>query len=90
MFCIAAIVGISDKFIDSSYIMKLKEVFELTKVGYLLKQEGINEGIEINRKSTRELVKNLLLKGVSKEVILASGDFTAEEIDEILLEIKIN
>lgn len=57
-----------------------------------VEERGIEKGREEGRKEianeNRVFIKNLLLKGVSKEVIIDSGKFTSEEIDEIITEIR--
>ncbi|MBZ4662706.1 MAG: hypothetical protein JG776_388 [Caloramator sp.] len=92
MFCISAIIAISDKFIDKEYINKLKEVFEMTKVGYLLKQEGIQQGIQqgINEgiiKAKKQDIEKFLNKKFKEDlheiIFLISKINNIEALDKI-------
>jgi len=53
MLYIGAIIGISDKFIDKNYVLKLKERLKMTRVVAELTKDAINEGIKTGIKKEK-------------------------------------
>lgn len=92
MNSLALLYAFAEKFIDDKNIERVKEVFRMTELGKLLKEEGIEEGIKEGRKqellrtSTKLLTKKFgVLPDEIKEK-LEKADITVLEIivDDIL------
>ena len=88
MFCMSAIIGISDKFIDEDYINKLKGVFEMTKIGYLLKEEGKTEGKTEGKAEALLKVLKVFLGATPSEYIEKINKASGEVVENILDNIK--
>lgn len=92
MNSLALLYAFAEKFVDSSNMEKVKEVFRMTELGKLLKEEGIKEGIKEGRR--QELIRTavrLLTKkfGILPEEVrnkIEKSDNTVLEIivDEVL------
>ena len=77
MLYIGAIVGISDKFIDKEYVLKLKERLKMTRVGIELRNDGVAEG---KKEGIKEGIKEGKLETANKMV---KKGFDIEDIIEI-------
>ena len=80
MLYIGAIVGISDKFIDKEYVLKLKERLKMTRVGIELKNEGIEEGI---KEGKLDAANKMVKKGFSIDDIIEITGLRREEIQKL-------
>lgn len=81
IFCIGAIIGISDKFIDKEYVKKLKEMMKMTRVGMELKKEGIEEGRKEGIKEGKlETAMKMMQRGFQLEDIIEITGLPEEEI----------
>lgn len=80
MLYIGAIVGISDKFIDKEYVLKLKERLKMTRVGIEIRNEGIEEGIKEGKiDDAYKMVK----KGFNINDIIEITGLRREEIQKL-------
>lgn len=77
---IGAIVGISDKFIDKEYILKLMERLKMTRVGIELRKEGIKEGI---KEGKLEDANKMVRKGFSIDDIIEITGLRKDEIEKL-------
>lgn len=69
------------KFLDDDQLSRVKEVLKMTKLGEMLKEDGLKEGME---KGKIEMVKELLKeKLLSKEQIARASQLPLEKIEEI-------
>ena len=88
MLYIGAIVGISDKFIDKEYVLKLKERLKMTRVGAELRKDGIEEGIrEGIREAKLQDASKMVKKGFKIDDIIEITGLRREEI-EIIYELN--
>lgn len=97
---LALLYAFAEKFVSSENMNKIKEVFQMTELGKLLKQEGLKEGLkeglakglkqgklqELIRTSTRLLTKKFGILPDDIKTKIENSDITVLEIivDEIL------
>lgn len=77
---LAGILTFSDKVIDKAYKERIKEEMQMTQIGQMLIDEGIEKGIE---KATEKLIRTMLLKNKTVEDIHNDTDIPVEVIIRI-------
>lgn len=77
---LAWILTFSDKVIDKAYKERIKEEMQMTQIGQMLIDEGIEKGIE---KATEKLIRTMLLKNKTVEDIHNDTDIPVEVIIRI-------
>lgn len=93
LFCIGALIGISDKFIDKEYVKKLKEVLKMTRVGAELREEGREEGIkegikEGEIKKAIEVARKLLEAGMEEKFVMETSGLSEDKVIKIKRELE--
>ncbi|WP_242954334.1 DUF4351 domain-containing protein [Clostridium oryzae] len=85
--CLTLLYALFDKFGDIASKSKFKEVFSMTEIGRMIREDGIKEG-KIEGKA--ELLVNLLIKKFKKlpdEYIKKIKELPVEKMDVIATEI---
>ncbi len=80
MLYIGAIVGISDKFIDKEYVLKLKERLKMTRVGMELRKDGIEQGIKEGKLAD---ANKMIKKGFTIDDIVEITELKREEVQKL-------
>ena len=76
---LAGILTFSDKIIDDTYRNKIKEEMRMTKIGQMIFEEGMEEGIEQGEKKLAELTRKLIEDARTGDLLKATSDAAFRE-----------
>lgn len=65
--CLTLLYALFDKFGDSLSKIRFKEVFSMTEIGKMIREDGLKEGIEVGKETEKtEILIKLLVKKFKK------------------------
>ena len=89
IFCIAAILVASDKFIEKEYSNQIKEWIGMTKVARLFEEEKIEAVSQAQVQTREEIAIKLLTNHVDIKVVMESTGLTFDEVMRLKSKIKL-
>ena len=85
LFAIAGIAIATSKFIDTDYLVKLKEWIKMTRIARLFEEEKIDAVNQAVSQNSREIARKMLLAGDDVIKVMLVTGLTQAEIDEIMI-----
>ncbi len=76
---LAGILTFSDKIIDDKFRTKIKEEMQMTKIGQMIFEEGMEQGIEQGERKLAELTRKLIEDARTDDLLKAASDAAFRE-----------